>query len=225
MAHESSEQSGVRAVCFDVGETLVDETRQWGAWADWLGVPRLTFFGALGGIIERGEHHSAVFELLRPGLDVEGERAAMAAAGRSDAFDAADLYPDVAPCLRALKEEGYIVGLVGNHTRRAEEALRAMRLPVDIVASSEGWGVEKPSPAFFDRVAEAVGIPPAGIAYVGDRLDNDVLPALGAGMVAVFLRRGPWGVLHAGRPEAARATIRLDSLLALPAALRTVGAR
>jgi hypothetical protein len=38
-------------------------------------------------------------------------------------------------------------------------------------------------------------------------------------MLAVFLRRGPWGYLHATRPEAARAAIRLDTLAELPAAL------
>ena len=27
----------VRWVCFDVGETLIDETHHWAAWADWLG--------------------------------------------------------------------------------------------------------------------------------------------------------------------------------------------
>ena len=55
---------------------------------------------------------------------------------------------------------------------------------------------------------------------MGDRLDNDVPPALGAGMAAVFLRRGPWGFLHARRPEAARAHIRLDSPADLADALR-----
>ena len=29
----------IKAVVFDVGETLVDETREYGTWADWLGVP------------------------------------------------------------------------------------------------------------------------------------------------------------------------------------------
>ena len=33
----------VRAVWFDVGETLIDESREYGTWADWLGVPRHTF--------------------------------------------------------------------------------------------------------------------------------------------------------------------------------------
>jgi FMN phosphatase YigB (HAD superfamily) len=52
----------IRAVIFDVGETLVDETRAWGEWADWLGVSRLAFFGALGSVIERGLHHRQFFE-------------------------------------------------------------------------------------------------------------------------------------------------------------------
>ncbi len=34
---------------------------------------------------------------------------------------------------------------------------------------------------------------PSEVLYVGDRLDNDVLPAKSAGMQAVLIRRGPWG--------------------------------
>ena len=38
----------VRAVVFDVGENLIDETRIWTRWAERLGVPALTFLGVLG---------------------------------------------------------------------------------------------------------------------------------------------------------------------------------
>ena len=61
---------------------------------------------------------------------------------------------------------------------------------------SAAWGLHKPDPAFFARVAAELGLPPAAIAYVGDRVDNDVRPAAAAGMVAVFVRRGPWGWIH-----------------------------
>ncbi len=94
-----------------------------------------------------------------------------------------------------------------------------MGIPADFIASSTGWGVEKPSRAFFERVVEVAGCPAAEIAYVGDRLDNDVLPAKAAGMTAVFIRRGPWGVVHAGWPEAAQADVRLESLSELRSAL------
>src|SRR5439155_9454391 len=41
----------IEAVVFDVGETLVNETREYGAWADWLGVPRHTFSSVFGAAI------------------------------------------------------------------------------------------------------------------------------------------------------------------------------
>jgi HAD superfamily hydrolase (TIGR01549 family) len=185
----------LQAVVFDVGETLVDETRHWGEWADWLGVPRLTFFAALGGVIERGLHHRQVFQLVRPGLDLDAEVRRRAEAGWTYRFDPSDFYRDALPCLASLKARGFRVGIAGNQPEAAEAALAAAGVPADFIASSASWGVEKPDPAFFAKVAEAAGAPPSSIAYVGDRPDNGVRPARQAGMLAVFLRRGPWGVL------------------------------
>jgi HAD superfamily hydrolase (TIGR01509 family) len=119
------------------------------------------------------------------------------------------LYPDAEPTLRA---SGRLVGLAGNQPEATERALRSLDLSVDFVASSDAWGVEKPSPGFFARVVDRVGLPPERIVYVGDRLDNDVLPAVAAGMVAVLIRRGPWGTLHARRPEAGQAAAVIDGL-------------
>lgn len=101
----------------------------------------------------------------------------------------------------------------------AEAMTFLQTLPVDRVATSAGWGVAKPDPAFFARVVNEVGAAPARIAYVGDRVDNDVLPARRAGMLAVHLRRGPWGVLHADWPEAPQAHLRLTNLSGITAAL------
>jgi FMN phosphatase YigB (HAD superfamily) len=67
------------------------------------------------------------------------------------------------------------------------------------------------------------GLAAEKIAYVGDRLDNDVLPAKAAGMFAVLVRRGPWGHLHAQRPEAAHADARIDTLAELTAAIGELG--
>jgi FMN phosphatase YigB (HAD superfamily) len=72
--------------------------------------------------------------------------------------------------------------------------------------------VEKSRPEFFARLVAEAGRPVGEIAYVGDRVDNDVAPALAAGMVAVHVRRGPWGYLHEPPAEA----IRIGSLDELP---------
>jgi FMN phosphatase YigB (HAD superfamily) len=221
-AGSSGPLSTPRAVFLDVGETILDETRMWAAWADWLGVTRLTFFALLGVVIERRQHHREVFHILRPGMDFEQERQKMRAAGGLPELGPRDLYPDAVPCLEALGAAGLRVGLVGNQPAGVEDALRELGLRADVVASSGTWGVEKPDPAFFARVVESAGVPAAEICYVGDRVDNDILPAAAAGMVTAFLRRGPWGLVHAAWPEAERADIRLDSLDQLLPALRAL---
>jgi HAD superfamily hydrolase (TIGR01549 family) len=209
----------IRAVFFDIGETLIDETRIWGEWADWLGVPRLTFFGVLGGLIQRGEPHPRVFDVFRPGFQLEAERAKRLVEGFPDILREEDLYPDALGCLRTLSSEGYRLGLAGNQPLRTEQILREWGLPVDVIAAPEAWGVDKPSPEFYGRLIESAGLPPGEIAYVGDRIDNDVVPAAEAGLFAVFIRRGPWGFLQADWAEAAKAAIRIDSLDALPEGL------
>jgi HAD superfamily hydrolase (TIGR01549 family) len=209
----------IRAVCFDIGETLIDETRHWSEWADFLGVPRLTLFTALGVTMWRGESHRRVFEIFRPDLDVATARRQRMAQGWRYDFEPGDLYPDAIPCLAALRERGLKVVIAGNQPREAEGALARLGLPADVIATSGEWGVAKPDPGFFSRVCEVAAEPAANIAYVGDRLDNDVLPARAAGMTAVFIRRGPWGWMHAERPEIDQAHVRLDSLADLPAAL------
>ena len=65
------------------------------------------------------------------------------------------------------------------------------------------------------RYAAEFELPAHEIAYVGDRVDNDVLPALAAGMIAVHVRRGPWGYLQDG----SAAHVLVTSLLDLPDAL------
>jgi HAD superfamily hydrolase (TIGR01662 family) len=197
----------VKAVFFDVGETLVDETRAFEALADAVGVPRLTFFSVLGGVLARGGQHGQAFELLRV------EPPEWPGYGRDD------FYPDAIPCLVELRRRGYRVGVAGNQPQSCEQFLRDAGLEVDCIGSSAGWGVRKPSPEFFTRVAAEAGSDPGEIAYVGDRVDFDVVPARAAGMVAVHIRRGPWGYLQDGREQA---DIRIDSLEELPEALEHV---
>jgi FMN phosphatase YigB (HAD superfamily) len=204
----------IRAVFFDVGETLVCENGVWSAWAAYYGVPPLTFMGALGAVIERRGHHLDVFRYFDPEFTLETRSTGYA-------IGPDDLYDDAVPCLRALKGAGYLVGVSGNQPPDVSERLMvSLGLDLDVVASSAAWGVEKPDPAFFARVASAAGLAPEEVAYVGDRVDNDVLPAKAAGMTAVFVRRGPWGYVHAAWPAAAAADVRVDSLAALPDALR-----
>jgi HAD superfamily hydrolase (TIGR01509 family) len=189
----------VSVIAFDVGETLIDETGMWERAADAAGVPRFTLMGVLGGLAARGDHHDGVWSIL----GVEHP---------ASTWEAGDWYPDALSTLATLHDRGYVVGAVGNTPAETEEQLSPH---VDFVGSSARWGVSKPEPAFYARLVDEAGAAPERIAYVGDRVDNDILPALDAGLVAVHIRRGPWGLLHATPPGA----IEIRSLDELPAVL------
>ena len=66
----------IGAVVFDVGECLVDESREYGTWADWLGVPRHTFSAVFGAVIARGLDYRETFQVFRPGFELEKARQA-----------------------------------------------------------------------------------------------------------------------------------------------------
>lgn len=206
-----------KAVFFDVGEVLVDETREYGAWADWLGVPRHTFSAMFGAVIARGQDYREVFQHFRPGFDLAAERDARAAAGRPELFGEDDLYPSTRRCLSELREEGYLVGIAGNQTARAEGILRGLDLPADFIGTSDSWHVEKPSTKFFERICVECKAAPKEVIYVGDRLDNDILPAGQVGMTTVQVKQGPWAFATWGDtgPD-----MRIQSLAELPPTLR-----
>ena len=208
----------LRAVVFDVGETLLDERGLWHRWADWLGVPRERFMDTLTDIVRRGVHHRQVFEVFRPGFDFEAATTARRAAGDDPGFRTEDFHDDALPCLARLRSAGFRVGIAGNTSTETERFLIEAGVPADFISSAATWGVEKPSPGFFTRVVKAAGFGPAEIAYVGDRIDNDVLPAQRAGLTGVFLRRGLWAEVHRDIPNAAGADIIIDALNELPEA-------
>jgi HAD superfamily hydrolase (TIGR01509 family) len=200
----------LRAVFFDVGETLVDEERWWRELAGRSGLEPHVVWAALGVTIERGEEHDALWGHL--GI----ERPDGWWHGITYSLD--DLYPDALDCLERIRAAGLLVGVVGNQTEALERWARESLLSVDLVSSSASLGVQKPDPRFFERVVELAGCAPGEVAYVGDRVDNDVRPALAAGLRAVHVRRGPWGRLQR-TPDGVPG---IDSLAELPEALASL---
>ncbi|MFC7549714.1 HAD family hydrolase [Plantactinospora sp. GCM10030261] len=206
----------IEAIFFDVGGTILDESREFETWADWLDVPRHTFSAVFGAVIARGLDYRETFRVFRPDFDLDAERAQRAAAGRPESFGEEDLYPDARRCLTAVKDQGLFVGLAGNQPTYAGTILRALDLPVDVIGTSEDWGATKPAPAFFERVVREGGGDASSILYVGDRPDNDVRPAIAAGMMTCLIRRGPWGHILDMPAVAAQSLFRVDSLDELP---------
>jgi HAD superfamily hydrolase (TIGR01662 family) len=198
------------AVVFDVGETLVDEERWWRRLADRADLQPHVIWAALGVTIERGEEHTALWGHL--GVD-------RPPSWYETPYSVEDLYPDALDCLERVGRLGLRVGIVGNQTEALEAWARESALPADVISSSASLGVRKPDLAFFRAVVELMRCEPGEVAYVGDRVDNDVLPAVRAGLVAVHIRRGPWGRLQ---PTPREAALGLDELASLPDALASL---
>ena len=200
----------LKAVFFDVGETLVDEERWWRVLAERSGLQPHVVWAALGVTIERGEEHDELWRHL--GIDRPTRL------WNDLAYELGDLYSDAIRCLEAVRSLGLRVGVVGNQTRALERWVRGSALAADVISSSASLGVRKPDPRFFAGVVELANCAPEELAYVGDRVDNDVLPALAAGLAAVHLRRGPWGRLQ----KAPVSALTIDSLDELPDALASL---
>ncbi|UOX93529.1 HAD-IA family hydrolase [Amycolatopsis sp. FBCC-B4732] len=182
----------VKAVVLDIGETVLDDTREWHAWADWIGVSRHTFSTVLGAVTATGRDNAETFQYFRPGFDVAAERLLREEVGHGEQIDESDLYPDARPALAELQRSGIWLGLAGNQSAKAGDQIRRLNLPVDAVATSADWEVAKPDPAFFQRVVELAGVPRSELLYVGDHRDNDVIAGHIAGLCTALIRRGPW---------------------------------
>lgn len=131
-------------------------------------------------------------------------RAAMLAALRFTPFD------DVAPALRALRDDGLTLVAASNWDCSLPDALAATGLAdqLDGAVSSAVAGAAKPDPAVFRAGLAAAGCGPAEALFVGDSVENDVRGAEACGIGAVLLARD-------GAAPAGVTTIR--SLAELPA--------
>jgi len=114
------------------------------------------------------------------------------------------VYPCVPSTLQALKEAGYILGLVSNRSNPCQEECQQLGLLgyfdfAYVAAEVDAW---KPDPRIFDRALETSGSSPARTIYIGDNFYADILGAQNASLQPVLI--DPKGLF----PEATCQTIR-----------------
>ena len=206
----------IRAAYFDIGETILDRTREYAAWATWLGVPAHTFSAVFGAMIAAGHPVRDVISRFRPEPDFSTQHREMEAAGLLPALADIDLYPDVRSTLSTLRERGLRVGIVGNQPSTISAQLRTLDLPADMIASSQEWGISKPSREFYDRVVADAGVAAESVVYVGDQVGNDLVAALDAGLQVVRVLTGPWGHLTRDAEVEARCLGVVEHLAQIP---------
>jgi putative hydrolase of the HAD superfamily len=103
----------------------------------------------------------------------------------------AQVEDDIKQTLSTLQNLGLKLGIVSNtFVNRAslERHLQIISIldffPVQLY--SYEFRIRKPNPELFRLAAERIAVPAENILFVGDRIDNDILPAMGIGMRAAL---------------------------------------
>ena len=113
----------LKAIFFDVGETLIDETRLMQIWADTLGVDHDEFMAVLDDVIFNATSRSAGCSSAAARLRRRRGAAQRRRDGSDFFIEARDLYADARPCLTLLKQQGLFVGIAGNQPPTAKATL------------------------------------------------------------------------------------------------------
>jgi HAD superfamily hydrolase (TIGR01549 family) len=101
------------------------------------------------------------------------------------------VYPESEEVLRELSER-YHVGIIANQNLGSEERLEKLGLLryIDLVIASAEEGVAKPDLRIFQIALERANCKPEEAVMVGDRLDNDIIPANKIGITTVWIKQG-----------------------------------
>lgn len=202
----------MRAVIFDLDDTLVDHTSaartasvEWGranglagsdeelalTWSA-IATPHYRAY-QLRELTFDGQRRARVREFL-PHLDLgDDDDADEAFRGYSEIYHASwTSYPDAVPTLRRVREAGLIAAVLTNG-EHAHQRLKLERVglvdEVDQVFTSDEFTLGKPDPAAFLGTCSRLGVVPGEALMVGDSVVADFEGALGAGLQAVLLDR------------------------------------
>jgi putative hydrolase of the HAD superfamily len=99
--------------------------------------------------------------------------------------------PGAAAALERCRRIGLPVGVLSNSSFgapviRGELARHGLAGLLAFVLVSADYAVRKPSPLLFETAAARLGVAPADVWFVGDRLDTDIAGARAAGMTTVW---------------------------------------
>jgi putative hydrolase of the HAD superfamily len=195
--------STIRSVIFDVGGPLDLETAFEAAIdADILDDLRREGFHVTDAEWNAAHSHSvevfapsiyrAILWRLTGGNSEAAQRVYGWVEDRAHDRDLFELRPGIAQALDALRQRGLILGLCANQPVAVLERLR--RAGIGQYFQNDGLsdvlGYRKPDIRLFLRVCADLKVEPTECIMVGDRIDNDIVPAKLLGMRTVLIRSG-----------------------------------
>ena len=101
------------------------------------------------------------------------------------------LYPDASECLEVLSTR-YKIGIIANQLLGTKERLKKYGVLkyIDLVIASAEEGVSKPDKRIFEIALNRSNCKPSNAVMIGDRIDNDIIPAKLIGMHTIWVKQG-----------------------------------
>ena len=194
----------IKWLFFDVGSTLIDESRVY--------EDRMKKIAELSGITPQQiyEHAISLYRRNKKGdLEISKQLGIELPKWESQYEK---LYTDSENCLKRLSRN-YEIGIIANQPLGTSERLEnlGVRKYIDLVIASAEEGVSKPDRRIFEIALERSGCKPENAVMIGDRIDNDIVPAKQLGMKTIWIKQG-FGSLWTVMDESEKADIEVNNL-------------
>lgn len=175
--------TGIKWIFFDIGSTLVDESIAYRNRIErTIANTDISYNEFYQRMVEISEHDQNAYNSV---LEEYGLK--KAPWNSEDEY----IYPEAEEVLRELSER-YHVGILANQNLGSEERLEKLGLLryIDLVIASAEEGVAKPDLRIFQIALGRANCKPEEAVMVGDRIDNDIIPANRIGMKTVWIKQG-----------------------------------
>ena len=125
------------------------------------------------------------------------------------------LYEDASQCLEILSSR-YKIGIIANQLLGTKERLEQHGILqyIDLIIASAEEGVAKPDKKIFEIALERSKCKPMEAIMIGDRIDNDIIPAKLLGMHTIWIKQG-FGQYWEIKSEAEKADYTVYNLMEL----------
>ena len=173
----------IKWIFFDIGSTLVDESAVYEN-----RIKEIT----QGNNIDKNEFVAKVIECAqtspKPIVSAAEDYGVKVPAWR---HDLEVLYPDTKEVLQRLSQK-YKIGIIANQDFGTEQRLTDFNVHqyINLVIASAEEGVAKPDLRIFQIALARADCKPEEAVMVGDRIDNDIIPANKIGMTTMWIKQG-----------------------------------
>ncbi len=179
----------VKCVFFDIGYTLVNEDK---VWIERCREQAATLQAQLMGITAKAltEDLQTASELLLPQWKFVIDKYGFKQSAKYKS-ELETLYDDTRSVLEELSKR-FMLGIIANQSENLSERLRNWQIDkyFTTVISSSDYGFSKPDERLFSAALDKSGCASNDAVMIGDRLDNDIMPANKLGFQTVRIKQG-----------------------------------